>query len=178
MEVNLALSLTSAESAEADPFVMVTKSDFHNAMASLVAGVCVVTSGDSDGIAGCTVTATCSVSDSPPTMLVCISSQSETSKVASRSSALCINILSTEQQSVAHAFSLSANIEKFSSVKWVRGVTGSPMLEGTLASLECEVTMLQQANTHTIFFCKPITILSAGVNQPLCYFDRKYQRLL
>ncbi|VVN41083.1 4-hydroxyphenylacetate 3-monooxygenase reductase component [Pseudomonas fluorescens] len=148
-----------------------------NAMAKLVVGVCVVTTGDEDGIAGCTATAICSVSDTPPTMLVCINRLSDTSSTAVRSRSMCINILSAHQQGISETFSRRADAGKFSSVEWHRGTSGAPILGGALISLDCEVSTVQDCNTHTIFFCRPLSIVSGEATDPLCYYGRAYQQL-
>ena len=150
---------------------------FCNAMAKLVAGVCVVTTGDGNGIAGCTVTAVCSVSDTPPTMLVCINRLSDTRNTAIRSRSMCINILSAHQQNISETFSRRADAGKFSSVEWHRGTSGAPILGEALISLDCEISAVQDCNTHTIFFCHPLSIVSGQATEPLCYYSRAYQQL-
>ncbi|QLG95481.1 flavin reductase [Pseudomonas yamanorum] len=160
---------------------LATRSDaaqaFCDAMAKLVAGVCVITTGDEDGIAGCTATAICSVSDTPPTMLVCINRLSDTRNTAVRSRSMCINILSAHQQGISETFSKRADVGKFSSVEWSRGASGAPILGGTLISLDCEVLTLQDCNTHTVFFCSPLSIVAGESSGPLCYYGRTYQKL-
>ncbi|MFL1494623.1 flavin reductase family protein [Pseudomonas antarctica] len=150
---------------------------FCNAMAKLVAGVCVVTTGDEEGIAGCTATAICSVSDTPPTLLVCINRLSDTRHTAVRSGSMCINILSAYQQDISELFSRRANADKFSSVEWHRGTSGAPILDGVLMALDCEVSTVQDCNTHTLFFCRPLSIASGDATEPLCYYGRAYQQL-
>jgi flavin reductase (NADH) len=53
-----------------------TRTQFRNAMASLGAAVNVITTDGSRGRCGITASAVCSVTDTPPTMLVCINQSS------------------------------------------------------------------------------------------------------
>ena len=60
---------------------MIDKSTYREAMSGLGAAVNVVTSKGRAGLAGCTVSAVCSVTDEPPTLLVCINRASKNNAV-------------------------------------------------------------------------------------------------
>ncbi|MET3857779.1 flavin reductase (DIM6/NTAB) family NADH-FMN oxidoreductase RutF [Rhizobium sp. OAE497] len=83
---------------------MVDKSAYRDAMAGLAAAVNIITSNGEAGLAGCTVSAVCSVTDEPPTLLVCINRSSANNEIIRKNGNLCVNVLSAEQKTVAMQF--------------------------------------------------------------------------
>src|SRR5690606_34296833 len=83
---------------------MVEKSAYRDAMAGLAAAVNIITSDGEAGLAGCTVSAVCSVTDEPPTLIVCINRTSANNEIIRKNGNLCVNVLSGEQKAVATAF--------------------------------------------------------------------------
>ncbi|MFX4497561.1 flavin reductase, partial [Acinetobacter baumannii] len=77
---------------------------FRNAMADLSAAVNVITSNGPAGRCGLTATAVCSVTDSPPTLMLCINRNSEMNTVFKANGRLCVNVLSGEHEEVARHF--------------------------------------------------------------------------
>ena len=95
---------------------MLDKQSYRQAMASLGAAVNVITGDTGRGRVGCTVSAVCSVTDEPPTLLVCINRSSQNNAAFRESGALCVNVLSAEQRAIAERFAtkdISAD-ERFS----------------------------------------------------------------
>ena len=84
----------------ADPLVH----DFRAAMRQLAATVCVVTAGTGDGRRGLTATAVCSLSITPPSMLVCVNRQGAAHRAITENGCFCVNILGADQLDVAHRF--------------------------------------------------------------------------
>jgi flavin reductase (DIM6/NTAB) family NADH-FMN oxidoreductase RutF len=69
------------------------------------------------------------------------------------SSHLGINILGTEQLDTVKVFASKA-ADKFAELDWHEGPKGSPLLDGSAASLEAEIQERFQAKTHTVFICR------------------------
>lgn len=65
---------------------------FRDAMASLSAAVNIVTTDGPAGRCGITATAVCSVTDTPPTLLVCINRNSAMNPVFQATQRLCVNV--------------------------------------------------------------------------------------
>ncbi|MBF6370651.1 flavin reductase, partial [Nocardia puris] len=78
--------------------------DFRAAMSNLSAAVNVVTTNGPGGRAGITVSAVCSVTDSPPTVLVCVNQSSYTHAIFRRNERLCVNVLSARDEELAGHF--------------------------------------------------------------------------
>ena len=78
--------------------------EFRAAMANLSAGVNIVTTDGPRGRAGITVSAACSVTDEPPTMLVCVHRASRAHDVLAGNERVCVNVLGSGQQDLALRF--------------------------------------------------------------------------
>ena len=66
---------------------------FREAMSLLGAAVHVITTAGPGGKAGATATAVCSVSDAPPTLLMCLNRRSQTNPAVVENGVFCINTL-------------------------------------------------------------------------------------
>ncbi|MBC2613279.1 flavin reductase, partial [Citrobacter braakii] len=77
---------------------------FRDAMASLSAAVNIVTTDGHGGCCGITATAVCSITDTPPTLMVCINRSSAMNTVFQENGRLCVNILNHEQELMARHF--------------------------------------------------------------------------
>ncbi|WP_233835431.1 flavin reductase [Paraburkholderia sp. ZP32-5] len=155
---------------------MLDKSTYRDAMAGLGAAVNIITSDGEAGLAGCTASAVCGVSDEPPTLLVCINRSSRNNAAFRANGKLCVNVLSAEQQALAAHFSTStlALVERFAAAQWDYLETGAPVLRGALASLDCEIESITEVGTHTVFFCAVKAARTRGAGDALIYYGRRY----
>src|SRR5256885_15427150 len=86
---------------------MVSESDFRHALGQFATGVTVVTTRDGGGAPlGLTVNAFCSVSLTPPLVLVCIDRRSEANRGFAQSGLFNVSVLAEEQQDVSHRFAM------------------------------------------------------------------------
>jgi steroid delta-isomerase-like uncharacterized protein len=119
-----------------------------------VTGVTVVTTRDGDGEPrGLAVNAYASISLEPPLALVCVQKTSTSYPYLFASEHLGINVLSATQSHVVTVFGRSGP-DKFAHVPWHAAPQGSPLIDGSAASLEAEIRERFQARTHTIFVCR------------------------
>jgi flavin reductase (DIM6/NTAB) family NADH-FMN oxidoreductase RutF len=65
------------------------------------------------------------------------------------SGSFCINILGHDQRALCEQFAKSG-IDKFAGLDWRTGATGSPILEGVLAYVDCELEAEHEGGDHTI----------------------------
>ena len=86
----------------------------------------------------------------------------------------CVNILALEQRELAKRFAGGEPRSRFDGVAYRLGPSGSPILDGTVAHVDCRVTEELTASTHTIFLGE---VLDAGWREgaPLGYFNREYR---
>ncbi|WP_279482470.1 flavin reductase [Aureimonas sp. SK2] len=170
-----------AASASVDPLVPNEGADrlaFRDAMARLGAAVSIVTTDGPAGRAGFAATAVCSVTDDPPTLLVCLNRGSSAHPAVRRNGRICVNVLAGEQAGIARVFGgRTPMAERFAAGTWGGGGFGLPELDGALASIGCEVQTVTQAGTHDVLFCRVVSIRSRGDGDALIYLDRAYRTL-
>src|SRR5882757_2714747 len=101
--------------------------DYREAMAHLGAAVNIVTTDGPAGRAGFTASAVCSVTDNPPTLLVCINRTSSAYASVIENGVVCVNALSAHHQALSRLFGgrIPAD-ERFSAAAWSTLETGSP----------------------------------------------------
>lgn len=156
---------------------MVGKDDYRGAMARLAAAVNAVTTDGPAGMGGFTASAVCSVTDDPPTLIVCVNMASRQNEFIRTNRVLCVNTLASDQSEIATLFSTKElPIEqRFAVGKWTTLATGSPVLEDALASFDCKVVERLERGTHSVIFCEVQQVRVRRDGQPLLYLERRYR---
>jgi flavin reductase len=167
------------------PPAATSPADFRSAMSLLAAAVNIVTTDGPAGRAGMTATAVCSVSDQPPTVLVCVNRAAQTHPVLVDNGVLCVNVLTTSQQGLANLFgSRVGNEERFAAAQWQTLATGAPALDGALVNLDAQIVQRHEVGTHSVFIAEVRQIRvtdKADASPPvggLVYFNRAYHSLI
>ena len=156
--------------------------DFRDAMSLLTTAVNVVTTEGVSGIHGFTASAVCSVTDTPPTLLVCMNQTSRSHAYFIENKSLSVNVLGAHHESISNAFaSKLQSPERFEQGAWTQLVTGSPILEDAMVSFDCEIEHIQEVGTHSVFMCRVVAIKQSeqqdGSEEGLVYFNRSYSRV-
>ncbi len=153
---------------------------FRAVMGCLVAGVTVVTTLDRQGNPrGLTATAVCSVSLTPPLVLVCIDQAADCYEAFREARAFAVNLLREDQESLSRHFATKDAL-KFEGIAHRPGVTGVPILSGALAHLECLRTAQYPGGDHTIFVGEAVDsamAISEEDGSPLVHFRGGYAHL-
>jgi flavin reductase len=154
------------------------KDDFRRAMSRLGAAVNVVTTDGSGGRAGFTASAVCSVTDSPPTLLVCLNRGASVYPAFQENGVLCVNALAAGHQAISALFGGKTPMdERFAAARWQRGETGSPVLEDAAVSFDCRIVSRTSVGTHDVLFCEVAAISVGDGAHGLIYFDRRYHEV-
>lgn len=157
---------------------MIEATDFRNAMSLLTSAVNVVTTIGASGRYGFTASAVCSVTDTPPTLLVCMNKASYLHAKFLENKILAVNILGAQHQAISTVFSSKLDaVERFKHGDWKELKTGAPVLENSLASFDCQIEQIQEVGTHDIFICRVLAIQQARQDQSLVYFNRAYHQV-
>ncbi|WIY01132.1 flavin reductase [Amycolatopsis mongoliensis] len=157
-----------------------TQRDFRTAMANLSAAVNVVTTGGPHGLAGMTVSAACSVTDSPPTVLVCVNRSSRSHDVLVANGRLCVNVLGAGQEELAMHFAGATRVptaERFASAGWDLDTEGVPVLRGASASVIGRIVTEQPHGSHSVLFVAVDKVLTREGSGALVYFQRRFHAL-
>ena len=158
---------------------MIEATDFRNAMSLLTTAVNVITTASKAGMHGFTASAVCSVTDTPPTLLVCMNQSSRSHAHFVENKVLAVNVLSTQHEQLSNAFASSkfSSEERFNLGEWSALETGSPILQDALVSFDCEIQDIQQVGTHSVFMCRVVAIRQSEQEESLVYFNRAYSRV-
>ncbi len=157
---------------------MIEVADFRNAMSLLTGAVNVVTTTGEAGRHGFTASAVCSVTDAPPTLLVCMNRSSSSHDHFIQNKILTVNVLGSHHQEISKVFSSKMSPEeRFEHGHWTKLETGAPVLEDALVSFDCEIEQIQEIGTHTIFICRIVALQQSQHNQGLVYFNRAYHNV-
>jgi flavin reductase (DIM6/NTAB) family NADH-FMN oxidoreductase RutF len=129
----------------------VAAAEFRDAMGHFATGVTIVTSVGPDGEpVGTTANAVTSLSLDPPLILVCFDRSSVTFEAICSHGAFAVNVLAAPQQHLSVNFARRGLAAVWDEVRHRRGRTGSPRLDGVLASLECTVEHRIAGGDHEI----------------------------
>ncbi len=151
------------------------KEAFWAGMSRLGAAVNIITTDGPAGRAGFTGSAVCSVTDSPPTLLVCLNRSSSVYDRFADNDALCVNTLKPDHEQLSRLFGgKTAMDERFAAATWSVGTSGAPVLEGATVSFDCRIANRAEVGSHTVFFCEVLAVECHQVASGLIYFDRGY----
>ncbi len=145
---------------------------FRSLMRHQAGAVTIIAVGKAGSRTGLTATAMCSLTDSPPTVLVCVNKSASAHAPIKAMGAFSVNVLGQDQQDLAKRFS-TKKLEgeaRFDADDWEVLVTGAPVLKGTIASLDCQLVGEHEVETHSIFIGRVKDGRFHETMQPLLYF--------
>jgi flavin reductase len=121
--------------------------DYRDAMACLGAAVNIVTTDGNAGRAGFAASAICSVTDDPPTLLVCMNRGSSAYASVTGNGVLCVNVLSARHERLSRLFAVSS---------------------------DCSIIDVANVGTHDMLFCTVVALQRSDCADNLIYFARDY----
>ena len=133
----------------------VDQTAFREAMSRLGAAVHVITTAGPAGKAGTTATAVCSVTDAPPTLLVCLNRRSQTNPAVLHNGVFCINTLGHGGAEIADLFAGRTGVQgadRFATGEWSVLATGSPVLAAAAVAFDCRIMEVRSVGSHNVFF--------------------------
>ncbi len=153
---------------------------FREAMSRIGAAVHIVTTAGPAGRAGATMTAVSSVSDAPPTLLVCINRTGRLNTILRGNGVFCVNTLVCGDEDLAGVFAGKGGLDheaRFHHGQWSDGILGTPVLAGARAVLECRVSDVSEVGSHTVVFGRVEAVHLGRARSALLYVDRGYRVL-
>lgn len=160
-----------------DSFKSAAPADFAQAMRQLASGVSVVTAGAGSERIGMTATAVTSLSATPPSVIVCLNQRSSAGPLLARSRTFAVNILAADQIEIGERFAGKGGLRgaaRFAAGVWNTGVSGAPVLSGSLATIECELEELLERHTHAILIGRVIHTATLPRKSSLTYWQGGY----
>ncbi|HEV7334515.1 MAG TPA: flavin reductase family protein [Bosea sp. (in: a-proteobacteria)] len=153
---------------------------FRAALRHLAGGVSVITTGRGEDRTGLTATSVASLSAEPPTLMFGLNLASSSFPVLARHRSFAVNFLNAAQKQIADRFAGRGGEKgaaRYAGASWSTGPSGSPLLDGALAALDCEVEELIERHSHAIVIGRVREIRLGGDDAALLYWRGDYERL-
>lgn len=148
---------------------------FRHVLGHFTTGVAVITADGPRGPAGMVVSSFTSVSLEPP-MVAFLPDKSSTSWPEIQSAgSFCVNILGAGQADVVKQFARKGG-DKYENVTWHPAPSGSPVLDGVMAWIDCDLVQTFESGDHYIAIGR-VRQLDASGTEPLVFFQGGYKQL-
>ncbi len=148
---------------------------FREVLGHFATGITIVTALEEGVPVGFSCQSFAALSLDPP-MVVLAPARSSTSwpRIA-RAGAFCVNILAEDQEAVCRAFAVSGG-NKFDGIGWFPGpVTGSPVIDGSLAVVECRLGDIFDGGDHELVIGH-VVAMDIGEGGPLLFYRSGFGR--
>lgn len=136
-------------------------------------GVTVVTAMSQGDPVGLAIGSFSSLSLEPPLVLFCPASTSSSWPRIREAGVFCVNVLSDKQLDVCKVMA-SKEPNKFAKVGWSTRSTGSPVIDGALAWIDCTITEVLEGGDHDIVIGRVEALDYAPEGGPLVFFKGAY----
>lgn len=150
------------------------------AIGHFATGVTIVSARAGDGAPwGMTANAVSSVSLDPPLVLVCLRRESRTLHIVLTHRRFALSVLGAGQESIARQFAHSAKGLAWGSVRHSVGLlTGAPLIDSALATIEAEVHDTADGGDHLIVIGRVLELEHADEHRPpLVFYRGRYASL-
>src|SRR5262245_3718855 len=155
--------------------------EFRQVMGHFATGISVVTTFDDGKPAGITVNAFTSVSLEPALVMIALDRRRFITPMVRAAGRYDVSVLGADQQALSDCFAhapVSPGREDFCGAAWHRGPTGLPLIDGSIATLECTTVETFSAGDHDLFIghVDSLAQFREGV-APLLYYRRRYLQI-
>jgi len=121
--------------------------DYRRTLGNYPTGVVIITGVDAEGPVGLAIGSFASVSLDPPLVGFLPDKGSSSWPKIHESGSFCVNVLASDQLDVCRAFA-SRGGDKYQSIDWTPGPTGSPVIDGVVAWIDCTIERVDEAGDH------------------------------
>lgn len=153
--------------AEIDP------RQFRTVLGQFCTGVTIITTMDEGESVGFACQSFAALSLDPPLVLFCPTKGSRSWAAIERSGKFCVNVLAEEQQSVCARFG-SREPDKFAGIDWTASPLGSPIIDKSLAHIDCTVETVHDGGDHFVVFGRVHSMSEIKTERPLLFYRGQY----
>jgi len=154
----------------------VDASQFRQLLGRFATGVTVLTTRGTDGRPiGMTASSIASVSLDPPLVLVAVNHAHEMHPALEGARDFVLNVLAADQEALSRRFA-AEHPDRFAGVGYRENKRGIAILDGVVASIECEKHAAVPGGDHTVFFGL-VTGGTVTERSPLLYYRGGYRSL-
>jgi len=154
--------------------------EFRKAMGCFATGVTIITVDLEGEVHGMTANAFASVSLDPMLVLVCVDHSTRTHAHLHAKKRFGVNVLSEQQRAISEYYArperTHENAEAEAGARFDRTAHGTPILNGSLAYLECRLHSAQLTGDHTIFIAEVENVV-VREGEPLLFFRGRYRKV-
>jgi flavin reductase (DIM6/NTAB) family NADH-FMN oxidoreductase RutF len=157
---------------------VVDRTRFRHAMGNFATGLTLATTAAAQEWHGATANAVMSVSLDPPLVLLSIQVDSRMYRALEQSDNYALNLLTDRQEHIARYFSdssVSHSTEAFDSLAHHHAATGAPLLDDTLATLDCRIVERYRAGDHLLYLGRVVYLELGEPVEPLLYFRGRFR---
>ena len=154
----------------------VDPAEFRQLLGRFATGVTVLTTLDSRGLPiGMTASSVASASLHPPLVLVCVDRTHDMHPALHAARHFVLNVLAADQEAISRRFA-TEHPDRFDGIGYTQGKHGIPVLDGVVATVECENQAEAPGGDHTVFFGL-VTGGTVTERRPLLYYRGGYTEL-
>jgi len=160
-----------------DPEAREAARRFRDVLGTFASGITVITTVSNGEPIGMTCQSFSSVSLDPPLVLFVPARSSRAWPVIQRTGRFCVNVLAADQEHVS-AQMATKGADKFAEIDWRPAeVTGSPVIDGTLAHLDCTIHTVHEGGDHYVVVgrVEHLETTDRDVSEPLLYYRGRYR---
>jgi flavin reductase len=151
---------------------------FREGMSRLGAAVTLLTSDGVAGRHGMTASAVVSVTDSPPTLIVCVNRGIRCHDLFVENGVLAVNVLGHRHQDLSRRFASKDVGDRFEGADWVRLATGAPVLADAEVAFDCRIVDVRSVGSHSVLTCEVDDVrLHSEQPESLIWFGRHFHQL-
>jgi flavin reductase (DIM6/NTAB) family NADH-FMN oxidoreductase RutF len=148
---------------------------FREVLGHFPTGVAVVTTCEPDGTPqGIVVGSFTSVSLDPPLVAFLPARTSSTFPLIREIGKFCVNVLAADQETVCRSFAMGTGADRFTGVPWHAAPGGSPILDGVVAWIDCDIDTIHEAGDHYLVIGAVRDLQIARPTVPLLFFQGGY----
>lgn len=155
---------------------VIEESRFKDVLGHYCSGVTVITAKDDGDPVGFACQSFQSLSLDPPMVSFAPAKTSTTWPRIQRTGRFAANLLAENQGDLCRNFAVSGG-DKFAGVQWRPGATGSPLLSGALAWVDCEIVDEVDGGDHVIVLGRVVDLSSNAEARPLLFYRGKFESL-
>ena len=149
---------------------------FREALGHFATGITIVTASEDGAPVGFSCQSFAALSLEPPMVILAPAKSSTSWPRIARAGAFCVNIVGEHQEAVCRSFAVSGG-DKFDGVEWSPGITGAPLIKGSLAVVECTLGAIYEGGDHELVTGHVVT-MEIGEGSPLLFYRSGFGRFV
>ena len=146
---------------------------FRNGLGHFPTGVTAVTAVNNGKPIGMAIGSFTSVSLEPPLVAFLPGKESGSWKEIREAGSFCVNVMGQDQMEVCGVMASRAE-DKFADVEWSPAGSGSPIISGSIAYIDCDIEMIHDGGDHDIVIGRVLKLEVMDSKSPLVFFQGNY----